>query len=104
MTGTEPGEERGGADWAAAVLVRVEGRVQGVYFRVSIREVALRLGVAGWVRNHHDGSVEAFFQGDAADVQQAVDWCRHGPDGAHVERLTLELAEPDPRWPGFSVR
>jgi acylphosphatase len=104
MTGTDPGTDKGGNVWSTAVRVRVEGRVQGVYFRVSARTAAMRLGVAGWVRNLHDGSVEAFFQGDAGDVERAVDWCRHGPDGARVDRVTVQPADPDPRWPGFSVR
>ncbi len=84
--------------------VLVEGRVQGVFFRVSTRTMAHRVGVTGWVRNLHDGSVEAFFQGPARAVEQAVDWCRQGPDGARVDRVTVRPDEPDPRWPDFSVR
>ncbi len=66
------------------VRVRVEGRVQGVGFRYSTRGEALKLGLAGWVRNLPDGSVEAVFEGPEDRVGAAVDWCRSGPPGARV--------------------
>ena len=64
--------------------VVVSGRVQGVYFRDSCRRFAQRLGLDGWVRNRQDGTVEAVFQGEALDVDDAVAWCRSGPPSASV--------------------
>jgi acylphosphatase len=69
----------------------ITGRVQGVYFRESMRREAQNLGVSGWVRNRIDGSVEAVVQGESADVDSLVRWARHGPDSAHVENVQIEL-------------
>ena len=67
-----------------AVDVVVTGRVQGVFFRASMREHAELLGVAGWVRNEPDGSVRAHLEGEADAVDSLVDWCSHGPPAAVV--------------------
>ncbi|HEU0282858.1 MAG TPA: acylphosphatase [Gallionella sp.] len=67
----------------------IHGRVQGVFFRNSMRREAQNLAVAGWVRNRSDGSVEAAVQGETADVDAIVRWARHGPERAHVERVEI---------------
>jgi acylphosphatase len=94
---------RSGSVVEKAVRVRVEGLVQGVYFRASARRVARGLAVKGWVRNLREGGVEAFLQGSADAVDAMVDWCRHGPPGARVDRVTVEPADADVRWFDFSV-
>ncbi|QDX82326.1 acylphosphatase [Denitratisoma sp. DHT3] len=71
----------------------VTGRVQGVYYRVSLREEALRLGVTGWVRNRHDGSVEAMIAGAPEAVAALIAWSRSGPPAARVEQVAVELGE-----------
>ena len=68
----------------------IRGRVQGVLFRDSMRREAQRLGIAGYVRNRSDGSVEAVVQGEPADVDAIVHWARRGPDRAQVERVGIE--------------
>ena len=68
----------------------IHGRVQGVYFRDSMRREAQNLAVAGWVRNRNDGTVEAAVQGDSANVDAIVRWARHGPDRAQVEQVEIE--------------
>jgi len=68
----------------------IHGRVQGVFFRDSMRREAQRLGIAGWVRNRNDGTVEAAVQGESADVDIIVRWAHRGPDRAHVERIEIE--------------
>lgn len=70
---------------AVARRIKVRGRVQGVGFRHATVEVARALGVAGWVRNLPDGTVEAFVQGAPAEVERFVAWCRHGPPLARVD-------------------
>jgi acylphosphatase len=82
--------------------VRARGRVQGVFFRAEVRARAESLGVAGWVRNAEDGSVEAVFEGEPEQVESMVDWCRRGPAGAQVEELGVEPEEPDAEQ-GFRV-
>ncbi len=71
----------------------IHGRVQGVFFRDSMRREAQRLGIAGWVRNRADGAVEAAVQGEPADVDLIIRWARRGPDYAHVERVEIEPHE-----------
>jgi acylphosphatase len=91
-----------GAD-AIRRRVLIRGRVQGVFFRGSTERQAQRVGVAGWVRNCSDGSVEAAFEGPRADVEELLAFCRRGPAAARV--ASVEVVEETPRGEaGFSVR
>jgi acylphosphatase len=83
--------------------VKVHGRVQGVFFRDATRREAGRVGIAGWVRNCADGTVEAVFEGDEDAVQRIVDWVRKGPGHAEVERVDVSEEEPE-GLSGFDVR
>ncbi len=74
--------------------VIVTGRVQGVGFRFHTADEANRLGVAGWVRNLPDGTVEAEFEGAAAVVEQMLAWVRIGPPSAEVTGVQIDDAEP----------
>lgn len=74
--------------------VRVTGRVQGVFFRAWTREQANALGVAGWVRNCPDGSVEAHLEGEERAVEQLIDRVRSGPPGARVDDVQVATADP----------
>lgn len=76
-----------------AVLFRIEGRVQGVGYRWWAVGEARRLGLAGWVRNRRDGSVELLAIGEAADDLAAL--CRQGPRGAAVTAVIPAAAEDD---------
>lgn len=87
---------------AVRVRVRVRGRVQGVFFRVSCAREARGHGLAGSVRNLPDGGVEAIFEGDQAAVEAAIAWCWHGPRGARVDRVDVE-PEAAEGVEGFSV-
>jgi acylphosphatase len=80
--------------------LRIEGRVQGVWFRESMRREAEVLGITGWVRNRMDGSVEAVVQGTAEAVRGITDWARRGPDHADVRRIE-ETDEPPGAFTGF---
>lgn len=70
--------------------LRVRGLVQGVWFRQSTADQARRLGLAGWVRNAADGSVEAEAEGERERVEQLVRWCHRGPPAARVEAVEVE--------------
>jgi len=95
----------GGSSRAGVTRVhaRISGHVQGVGFRFATCEQAERLGLGGWVRNLGDGSVEAVFEGPAADVGQMLAWCRRGPSGAIVTDV-LTAAEPPIGESGFRAR
>lgn len=67
--------------------LRIHGRVQGVGFRVYMQREAQRLGVSGWVRNRHDGTVEAMVHGAPEAVEAVIAWARHGPPSARVTHL-----------------
>ena len=73
-----------------ALRLVIHGRVQGVFFRDSMRREAQNLAVAGWVRNRSDGTVEAAVHGEPAAVEAIVRWARRGPQHAQVERVEIE--------------
>ena len=75
--------------------VIVHGRVQGVFLRDTARRMAESRGVAGWIRNTPDGTVEAVFEGDAEAVESMVRWCNEGTRGAQVERVEVTEEEPE---------
>jgi acylphosphatase len=75
--------------------VVVRGRVQGVFFRDTVRRQAEQRGVAGWVRNRSDGAVEAVFEGAEADVERMIELSREGPRGASVEDVEVTFEEPE---------
>jgi acylphosphatase len=83
--------------------VQLTGRVQGVWFRESCREVADRLAVAGSVRNRADGSVEVIAEGPPQEVQALVAWCRQGPRAAEVTGVEVTEERPE-GLVGFRVR
>jgi acylphosphatase len=83
--------------------VKIFGRVQGVFFRQWTINQARALGVAGWVRNAPDGTVEAHVEGDEGAVAKLIDGMRRGPSQARVEDLNAATIEPE-GIRGFSVR
>ena len=83
--------------------VVVHGRVQGVFFRDSVRRRAESRGLAGWVTNRPDGAVEAVFEGEAESVASLVEYCREGPRAAEVSDVEVFEEEPE-GLTGFDVR
>lgn len=84
--------------------VRITGRVQGVWFRQSTKQIAEKYAVNGWCRNKSDNSVEAVFEGDESSVRAVVDWCRYGPELARVEDLQLTWENATGEFSDFRVR
>jgi acylphosphatase len=74
--------------------VYVSGKVQGVYFRATTRNMAEQHDVDGWVRNLDDGRVEAVFEGSEADVETMVEFCHEGSESARVEDVDVTYEEP----------
>ncbi|HEY2191224.1 MAG TPA: acylphosphatase [Actinomycetospora sp.] len=81
----------------------VHGTVQGVFYRASAEQEAQRLGVAGWVRNLPDGSVELLVEGEDAAVEQMIDWAGRGPSRAEVTGVDVE-DRPEEGLTGFEQR
>jgi acylphosphatase len=88
---------------AKAVHLRITGRVQGVGFRAWMSHAARRAGLSGWVRNRHDGSVEALVIGEEAAVERLVEASRRGPPMARVQSVTADPA-PDDGSKDFAAR
>jgi acylphosphatase len=86
-----------------AVYLTITGRVQGVGYRAWFAAEARAAGLAGWVRNRSDGSVEAVIAGPAGAVEAMVAASRRGPALARVEAVDEAAAAP-PQEPGFHVR
>lgn len=87
-----------------AFRVFVRGKVQGVGYRESMRIEAERLGVTGWVRNRHDGGVEAVIQGESKAIEALLQWVHEGPPAAKVLRVDVKAEAPQTftqfsRWP-----
>jgi len=87
-----------------SIVVRIAGLVQGVGYRYWLIRAAQAAGVAGWVRNRRDGSVEARMQGDTAACDRLVDTCCAGPRGARVDRVDVMRAPFDAALRGFDLR
>lgn len=75
--------------------VIVHGHVHGVFFRDSVRRIAVGAEVSGWVRNNRDGTVEAVFEGGATGVERLVAFCHEGPRGARVDRVEVFEEAPE---------
>ena len=82
--------------------LEIRGRVQGVWYRESMRQEAARLQVTGWVRNRADGIVAAVVQGSPEAVDAITAWARRGPEQARVDGVEVSPGEGD--FPSFEKR
>ena len=86
------------------VHVIISGKVQGVCFRAYTQDTAQVLNLTGWVRNLHDGGVEAVFEGGDEDIEKMVSWCRHGPRMARVDNIIVKDEPYTGEFDQFIVR
>ena len=86
------------------VHLKINGRVQGVYFRASTVQEARKLGLSGWVMNCPDGSVEAVAEGARQKLDELIAWCRQGPTGARVAGVDVRWEKAENNFYGFSIR
>lgn len=84
--------------------VLVSGRVQGVWFRQSAKNTALKHAVNGWCRNNPDGSVEVVLEGDKNAVLSVIEWCRKGPELARVDSALVTWESPTGEFNDFRIR
>lgn len=75
------------------IHLMIKGKVQGVFYRASAKDVAEELRLTGWVRNTAEGHVEAFVTGANDKVQQFVEWCKKGPSKAIVTDVQVQVKE-----------
>jgi acylphosphatase len=85
------------------VMLRIKGRVQGVFFRHSAKLEARRLGLTGWIRNCEDGDVEAVAEGPRERVGDFIAWCRMGPPHAQVDHIEVEESAATGQFSAFRV-
>jgi acylphosphatase len=85
-------------------LVIIHGIVQGVFFRASTRDEAIRIGVGGWVRNLPDSTVEALFEGEKKKVEEILGWCHKGPPGAQVSKVDVFWEPYKGEYHRFDIR
>ena len=71
------------------VHIVIKGRVQGVYFRASAKDIADEIGITGWVRNTDEGDVEIMATGNKEQLEKLVDWCKVGPRRAVVAEISV---------------
>jgi acylphosphatase len=80
-----------------------EGLVQGVFFRANTKRCADSLELTGWIKNTHDGRVEAVFEGEERKVHQAIEWCVSKQPYAKVEGKEIVTSEPTGEFEIFSI-
>ncbi len=85
------------------IRVIVEGKVQGVYFRQSTKEVADTLGLSGYVKNLKDGNVEVEAEGEESAIKRLIEWLKKGPPLARVTNLHLDYLNPTNDKRGFLI-
>jgi acylphosphatase len=81
----------------------VSGRVQGVFYRASAQQEAMRLGLVGEVRNLPDGSVEVIAEGPKERIEELIAWCRQGPPAAEVEHVRVRWSPARGEFRTFMV-
>ena len=87
----------------SCVQILVHGKVQGVYFRKYVQQIALSLNLSGFVRNQMDGSVYIEAIGDKEKIHKLVDWCNKGPQLASIEKVLVKEITAK-QYSGFEIR
>lgn len=83
--------------------VRIEGSVQGVFFREKAKEEAIHLGLTGWIKNNPDGSVEAVFEGEEKNLRKMLAFCREGPPDAVVDTVEEDWEDASGEFYTFDI-
>ncbi|MBU2637382.1 MAG: acylphosphatase [Nanoarchaeota archaeon] len=86
------------------VRIFIWGDVQGKYFRAAIQEKAVMMDITGYVRNKDDGSVMAVLEGDEADIDDVIDFCKEGPRGAAVDDVDVVDENYEGDYEDFEIR
>ena len=81
----------------------ISGKVQGVFYRASCQDVAVRYGLNGWVRNLPTGQVEVLVQGNKENLEKFIEWCKKGPPSARVIDVNINWENVSEIFNGFGV-
>lgn len=84
--------------------IKIYGRVQGVFFRSSVKEKAESLGIYGWVKNEPDGTVLIIAQCPENNLKELIKWCYNGIGGAQVTKIESESIEPREKFEKFEIK
>jgi acylphosphatase len=84
------------------VHLLIKGKVQGVYYRASAKDVAEQLHLAGWIRNTKEGDVETMVTGEEREVKEFIEWWKKGPRRAEVTKVVV-TEKADEQFFGFTV-
>lgn len=85
------------------IVVKVSGRVQGVFFRQAALARAEKLNLNGFIRNENDGSVTITAEGEEEALQKLLEWCRIGPPWARIDEIKTERREATGEFNGFEI-
>lgn len=69
--------------------IKISGRVQGVFFRITAKEEADKLGITGFARNEPDGSVYIEAEGEVEKLEKFLKWCHGGPEVAQIDKVEI---------------
>ena len=86
------------------VKVIITGEVQGKNFRAAIQEKALMLDLNGYVKNNDDGSVTSIFEGDEADVDEMIEFCKEEPGGVSIDDVEVIDQDYKGEFDDFEIR
>ncbi|NQV12801.1 MAG: acylphosphatase [Parcubacteria group bacterium] len=85
------------------VNLKIKGKVQGVFFRVSAQEKAQELDLMGWIKNKTDGTVVIEAEGEEQRLQELINWCQAGPEYAKVDDIKVEWQTPTGKFKDFTI-
>lgn len=84
--------------------MKIQGIVQGVFFRANAQNIASGLGITGWVRNCPDGTVEIVAEGKKEKLKALLEWCQHGPESASVDKVEPKWEKAKDEFQSFRIR
>lgn len=85
-------------------VIKVHGKVQGVFFRNTSELEAKKLNLSGWVKNENDGTVGMIVEGEDMDLRKFVEWCKYGSDNADVEKVDVWWHDATGEYDDFIVK
>jgi len=86
------------------VILKIYGRVQGVFFRDSTRRKAKKLNLVGWVKNEPDGTVKVVAEGEEEKLKELIKWCYNGSILARVAKIDIKWQEATGQFEKFEIK